>query len=81
MFAAHRDNVNNFEDVLHMVPMQGDVLSMCYRRDALEQFGLPVPKTWQDYSNVAAAAHGQSYGDATLIGFCVPRRKGCSGCS
>ena len=58
MLAACRVNVNKFEDASCVVPAQGNVLSMRCRRDVLEQFGLPMPKTWKDHSNVAAATHG-----------------------
>lgn len=54
-------------------PRDGDILSLYYRKDVLEQFGLQVPRTWDEYNDVAKAVHGQRFGNTTLVGSCVGR--------
>jgi len=74
IFFSYRNYIN----VPHMIPLDGDLLSLYYRTDILEHFDLPVPKTWQEYNDVAETVHGETYNGTTLIGSCVPRKLGCS---
>ena len=61
-----------------MCPLDGDVLSMFYRKDILKHFGLKVPRTWEEYAAVAAATHGQVYENQTLVGSCLGRVRNCA---
>lgn len=62
-----------------MMPLDGDVISLYYRKDVLAHFGFDhPPRTWDEYEEVAAAVHGQRYENTTLVGSCVARKKGCA---
>lgn len=76
---AYRQNIAQFQDQILMYPLDGDVLSMYYRKDVLEHFGLGVPRTWDEYSSVAKAVHGKTFKNQTLTGSCVGRVVGCAG--
>jgi len=62
-----------------MMPLDGDVLSMFYRKDVLEEFDLKVPRTWVEYNDVASTTHGKLFKNKTLVGSCVGRTKTCAG--
>lgn len=79
IFVGYRKWISQFQDKILMYPLDGDVLSMFYREDVLEEFGLKVPRTWEEYNAVASATHGKSYKNQTLVGSCVGRVKGCAG--
>lgn len=79
IFVGYRKWISQFQDKILMYPLDGDVLSMFYREDVLEEFGLKVPRTWEEYNEVASATHGKSYKNQTLVGSCVGRVKGCAG--
>jgi multiple sugar transport system substrate-binding protein len=70
---ALRKYVTSFEDKAYMVLMDGDTHSMFYRKDVLNEFGLRVPRTWNEYIEVAAAVHGKTFLNKTLSGSCVSR--------
>ncbi|KAL7535821.1 hypothetical protein ACHAWF_005283 [Thalassiosira exigua] len=76
---AFREVVTTYDGRTYMLPLDGDVHSLFYRRDVLEHFGLKVPRTWDEYVDVAAAVHGEVYDGTTLVGSCVGRVGGCVG--
>lgn len=76
---SYRKHISQYQNRILMFPLDGDVLSLFYRKDILEAFGLGVPRTWDEYAKVAAATHGRSYNNKTLSGSCVGRRLGCAG--
>merc|ERR1719232_2074277 len=77
IFFTYRESINVFNNTIKMIPFDGDLFSMYYRTDVLEDFGLDVPRTWQEYNKVAQIVHNQTYKNTTLIGSCVGRKLGC----
>jgi ABC-type glycerol-3-phosphate transport system substrate-binding protein len=57
------------EKQILMYPLDGDLLSLYYRKDVLEAFGLQVPRTWDEYNIVAEATHGKVFENKTLSGY------------
>jgi multiple sugar transport system substrate-binding protein len=76
---SYRKWISQYQDRILMFPLDGDVLSLFYRKDALEAFDLGVPRTWDEYNEVAAALHGKVFKNNTLVGSCIGRVKGCAG--
>lgn len=70
---GYRQYIAQYQEEIIMYPLDGDVLSMFYRKDILEHFGLPVPRTWDEYSLVSQHVHGKTYENETLVGSCVGR--------
>ena len=68
VFLAFREVTTVYEKRVYMIPLDGDVLSFFYRRDILEHFNLKVPRTWDEYAEVAEAVHGKTYNGTTLSG-------------
>lgn len=58
---SYRKWIAQYQDRILMFPLDGDVLSLFYRKDVLEEFGLEVPRTWEEYNEVAAATHGKTF--------------------
>ena len=79
IFLRYRKWIAQYEDTIIMYPLDGDSLSLFYRKDILEHFNQTVPRTWDEYEAVAAATHGQVYEGETLSGSCVGRTLGCAG--
>jgi ABC-type glycerol-3-phosphate transport system substrate-binding protein len=79
IFLGYRKWISQYQDKILMFPLDGDVLSMFYREDVLKEFGLQVPRTWDEYNAVANATHGKTFKNQTLTGSCVGRMKGCAG--
>lgn len=76
---SYRKWISQYQDRILMFPLDGDVLSLFYRKDVLQEFGLDVPRTWEEYNAVAAAVHGKKFKNQTLTGSCIGRVKGCAG--
>ena len=76
---AYREYVASFESKILTYPLDGDLLLYYYNRAILEAFNLTVPRTWEEYNEVAAAVHGQTFEGKTLSGSCLGRVKGCAG--
>lgn len=77
---GYRQNLAQYEDQIIMFPLDGDILSMYYRKDVLEHFGLQVPRTWDEFNMVAKATHGKVWTDGTVLnGSCVGRVPHCAG--
>ena len=74
-----RKYVAQFEGKIYMLPLDGDIHSMYVRNDILDFFGLGVPRTWDEYNNVAKSLHGKVYNNMTLSGSCVSRVIGSHG--
>jgi multiple sugar transport system substrate-binding protein len=43
----------------YLITVDGDFQMVYYRTDVLEELGLQPPRTWEEYLEVAAAAHGK----------------------
>ena len=70
---AFRDSVLVYDGKPYMFPLDGDVHSLFYRRDVLDHFNLSVPRTWDEYVEVAKSTHGQTFNGTRLDGSCVGR--------
>lgn len=79
IFLGYRKWISQFQEKILLFPLDGDALSMFYRKDVLKEFGLQVPRTWDEYIAVANATHGKTFKNQTLTGSCVGRMKGCAG--
>jgi len=73
---ALRTYVTSFEDKIYIILLDGDTHTLFYRKDVLEAFDLPVPRTWNEYNEVAKAIHGKVFNNITLTGSCVSRIQG-----
>ena len=76
---AFREVITTYDGKVYMLPLDGDVHSMFYRRDILDYFNLTVPRTWDEYVEVAKATHGQTYNGTKLNGSCIGRVESCVG--
>ena len=56
---ALRTYVTSFEDKIYLVLLDGDTHTLFYRKDVLQAYGLDVPRTWNEYNEVAKAIHGK----------------------
>ena len=79
MMPFFRNEVAVYNNKVKVLPLDGDLLLMFYRKDLLEQHGFPVPRTWDEYSRVAQYFHGQPWGpnNTTMYGSCVSRTDHC----
>lgn len=75
---GYRRFMAQYENKILLFPLDGDMLSMYYRKDILEHFGLKVPRTWDEYVQVAEVTHGKMYENQTLSGSCVGRGPRCA---
>lgn len=73
---ALRTYVTSFEDKIYIILLDGDTHTLFYRKDVLEAFGLEPPRTWNEYTQVAQAVHGKTFGGQELYGSCVSRIDG-----
>jgi ABC-type glycerol-3-phosphate transport system substrate-binding protein len=76
---GYRKWVAQYEKKILLFPVDGDIFSMFYRRDVLKAFNLTVPRTWEEYTAVAAAVHNQTHEGKVLTGSCIGRSIGCAG--
>lgn len=85
----YRDILSSYDNKIVLFPFDGDVLSMYYRADLLEEHGLKAPVTWEEYSEIAKYFHGRlveqedpvtgNMTNVTMAGSCVARSQYCSG--
>ncbi|KAL7552031.1 hypothetical protein ACHAWF_015242, partial [Thalassiosira exigua] len=63
-----------------LIPLDGDVLSLYYRKDLFEKYTKVPPTTWDEYTDLAKFFHGKveplpgSNDTVTLSGSCVGRK-------
>lgn len=68
---------------VRLLPCDGDVHSLFYRKDLFEEFSINVPRTWDEYTEVAKFFHGREVPvpgtneTVTLTGSCVERKLSC----
>jgi multiple sugar transport system substrate-binding protein len=78
---AVREN-SYFDRHILTLPLDGDVLQLYYRKDWLQQLNLPVPRTWDEYTQVAEALNGLPIGgdtgDQPIVGSCISRINQCT---
>lgn len=76
---GYRKYIAQYEGKIIMFPLDGDILSLYYRKDVFQAFNLTVPRTWEEYGQVSAKLHGKTFQNQTLIGSCIGRMPGCAG--
>jgi ABC-type glycerol-3-phosphate transport system substrate-binding protein len=74
-----RNEVAVYDTQVKVLPLDGDLLLMYYRKDLLEEHGLNVPRTWDEYTQVAKYFHNKALGPngTPLYGSCISRVKQC----
>ncbi len=62
---------------IYTIPLDGDFQMVYYRSDLLKEAGLPPPKTWDDYINIAKTFHGKDLnGDGKAdYGSCIAKKR------
>ncbi len=75
--AFFRDFSEKYDGKIYMVTLDGDFHMMYYRKDLLDEAGLEVPKTWDEYLEVAKALNGKDMnGDGTPdFGSCIAKKR------
>ena len=75
----HEETDSEDRAVTRVIPLDGDILSMYYRRDLFEEYNVTIPRTWGEYNEAAAFFHGKALGPngAPLFGSCVSRINEC----
>lgn len=76
---GYRKKIAQYENQNILFPLDGDILGLYYRADVLEAFGLQVPRTWDEYNEVAKAVHGKEFEGKKLSGSCIGRVADCAG--
>eukprot|EP00934_Nitzschia_sp_Nitz4_P006880 Nitzschia sp. Nitz4//scaffold183_size43938//16402//20956//NITZ4_007269-RA/size43938-augustus-gene-0.74-mRNA-1//-1//CDS//3329539611//6870//frame0 len=63
----------------YLIPLDGDILSMFYRKDLFDQYNRTVPRTWEEYWQEAAFFHDMPKGPegSAIAGSCVSRLDNC----
>lgn len=75
--AFFRDFSEKYDGKIYMLTFDGDFHMMYYRKDLLDDAGLSVPTTWDEYLEVAKALHGKDMnGDGTPdFGSCIGKKR------
>lgn len=73
---ALRTYMTSFEGKIYILPLDGDSLNLYYRKDILAAHGLDVPRTWNEYNEVARTLDGTDWNGTRLSGSCVSRKRG-----
>lgn len=65
--------------VPRLIPLDGDLLSMYYRRDLFALYNMTIPRTWDEYNQAAAFFDGLPLGPngSPISGSCVSRVDNC----
>ena len=71
---AVRSGVATYKQKVYAVPLDGDVIVMLYRKDLVEDVGLPTPRSWQDVLDILEYYQGKDIdGDGVAdFGNCFP---------
>lgn len=85
VFRFNRDVQAVYDNTVRLLPCDGDVHSLYYRKDLFEKYDQQVPRTWDEYDAVAQFFHGleevvpttNGTNTTTLIGSCVGREPSC----
>lgn len=61
----------------YMLTVDGDFHLAYYRSDILQKLGKAPPQTWDEYLDIAKAAHGKDFGDGKpVVGSCIAKKRG-----
>ena len=63
-----------------IIPFDGDVLTMYYRKDLFDEYNVPIPRTWKEYTAAAKFFHGKNLAPngSVLYGSCISRIESCA---
>jgi multiple sugar transport system substrate-binding protein len=77
-----RDFNQKIDGKTYLITIDGDFQMVYYRSDVLGELGLEPPKTWDEYLEVAAAAHGKDMnGDGEAdFGSCMFKKRNAQSC-
>ena len=71
-----REFSQRFGGKTYLITLDGDFHMAYYRTDVLEKLGKQPPKTWEDYLDVAKAAHNRDFGDGRAVyGSCISKKR------
>ena len=70
---AIRTYMTNYEDKIYLIPLDGDTITLFYRKDIFQAYDLQVPRTWNEYIEVAKTVHGTVMNGTTVSGSCISR--------
>jgi ABC-type glycerol-3-phosphate transport system substrate-binding protein len=75
-----RSQQATFDGKVRLIPLDGDVLLLYYRRDLFEKYQIPIPRTWEEYADAATFFHGKPWGpnETALNGSCISRVDDCA---
>jgi multiple sugar transport system substrate-binding protein len=71
-----RNFLTSFDNKVYLIPLDGDTLTLYYRKDILNVLNLTVPRTWNEYNAVAKAVHNITFDGKTISGSCISRMYG-----
>ena len=79
MLPFFRYQVATLDKRTRLIPLDGDLLSMYYRKDLFEEYDIPIPRTWDEYNAAAKFFDEKPLGPdgSPLFGSCVPRTIKC----
>ncbi|CAB9517852.1 Receptor-type guanylate cyclase gcy [Seminavis robusta] len=86
IFPFNREVQAVFDHTVRLLPCDGDVHSLYYRKDLFDDYNIAVPRTWDEYTEAAKFFHGMEVPSAnasatnetvTLTGSCVGRKPSC----
>jgi multiple sugar transport system substrate-binding protein len=71
-----RDFSQKYGGKTYMVTLDGDFQMAYYRTDILDKLGKKPPQTWDEYLDIARAAHGKDFGDGKPVaGSCIAKKR------
>jgi multiple sugar transport system substrate-binding protein len=75
--AFFREFSQKYAGKTYTLTLDGDFHLAYYRTDILEKLGKKPPQTWDEYLEIAAAAHGKDFGDGKpVVGSCIAKKRG-----
>jgi multiple sugar transport system substrate-binding protein len=71
-----REFSQRFGGKTYLITLDGDFHMAYYRTDILERLGKQPPRTWDDYLDIAKAAHNKGFGDGRPVyGSCISKKR------
>lgn len=71
-----RDFSQKYAGKTYMITLDGDFQMAYYRSDILDKLGKKPPQTWDEYLDIAKAAHGKDFGDGKPVsGSCIAKKR------
>jgi multiple sugar transport system substrate-binding protein len=71
-----REFSQRFGGKTYLLTLDGDFHMAYYRTDILEKLGKQPPRTWDDYLDIAKAAHNKDFGDdRPVYGSCISKKR------